>query len=129
MIWIGILYIIDQITKQIIRSLGGFYICNARASWGITIPYAIFWIFWIGAILWLLIFFFSQKHFHTSRNQWYYSGVALIFAGAFSNVTDRILFGCVIDFISIGFWPVFNLADIFLAIGAIIVLLRWKAKQ
>jgi signal peptidase II len=43
--------------------------------------------------------------------------------GAVSNIIDRILSGCVIDFIDLRLWPVFNLADTFIVIGAIIIVL------
>jgi signal peptidase II len=51
-------------------------------------------------------------------------GVIFILGGALSNLIDRYRYGCVIDFIDIKIWPIFNLADIFITIGAIIVILR-----
>ncbi len=56
-------------------------------------------------------------------------GYALILSGAASNVIDRLIFGCVIDFINLNFWPVFNLADIFIAIGAIISIINIFKKK
>jgi len=53
-------------------------------------------------------------------------GLILILAGAISNILDRLYFGCVIDFIKIPFWPLFNLADAFIIIGVIITV--WKIK-
>lgn len=49
--------------------------------------------------------------------------LALITAGAIGNLTDRIRLGYVIDFIAIGTWPKFNLADS--CITAAVVLLAW----
>ena len=40
-----------------------------------------------------------------------------IFAGGFGNLLDRLLLGYVLDFISFGHIPVFNLADLFINIG------------
>lgn len=56
--------------------------------------------------------------------------VSFIFGGILGNLTDRLLYGHVIDFIDFRIWPVFNIADSFITIGALIlarsVLLRGK---
>jgi signal peptidase II len=44
-------------------------------------------------------------------------GAAL--GGAGSNLLDRLRRGGVVDFIDLGFWPVFNLADVAIAAGII----------
>ncbi|MDD3345207.1 MAG: signal peptidase II [Candidatus Omnitrophica bacterium] len=49
--------------------------------------------------------------------------LALILAGAIGNLIDRLRFGYVIDFLDLRFWPVFNLADSALTVGAL--LLGW----
>ncbi len=48
-------------------------------------------------------------------------GVALIIGGAAGNLADRLIHGFVIDIIDVGFWPVFNLADASITIGALII--------
>lgn len=48
----------------------------------------------------------------------------LILAGGFSNVLDRIFVGCVRDFITIGFWPSFNLADAVITAGVLMLLIN-----
>ena len=53
----------------------------------------------------------------------------LVAGGIASNIYDRIFYGFVIDFIDFRVWPVFNIADIFITIGAAgiaIILLRRK---
>ena len=45
----------------------------------------------------------------------------LIFAGWLSNFIDRIIFFWVRDFINFHFFPIFNIADIFITIGFIIL--------
>lgn len=47
----------------------------------------------------------------------------LIFGGAISNLIDRIMLGAVVDYIDLRFWPVFNLSDSCITIGAIILIL------
>lgn len=48
---------------------------------------------------------------------WVQTAMGLIVGGAAGNILDRLRSGYVIDFISIGWWPVFNLADSAVTIG------------
>lgn len=56
-----------------------------------------------------------------------HAGLALLIAGATGNVTDRILYGGVTDFLEVWIglyrWPAFNVADSAITIGAALVLL------
>jgi signal peptidase II len=47
------------------------------------------------------------------------SALALIFAGAAGNYADRIWRGYVVDFVHLAHWPVFNLADVYITLGAL----------
>jgi signal peptidase II len=47
----------------------------------------------------------------------------LLAAGAFGNGLDRFAHGHVVDFIHLTHWPVFNVADIYITIGAALLLL------
>lgn len=47
-----------------------------------------------------------------------------IIGGAIANMIDRLRLGYVVDFLDFRIWPVFNLADSCISIGAIILL--WK---
>lgn len=53
---------------------------------------------------------------------------ALILAGAVGNVIDRLVYGYVIDFIDVYIdnwhWPAFNVADMAITIGAVLMLLE-----
>jgi lipoprotein signal peptidase len=46
---------------------------------------------------------------------------AILMAGAIGNMIDRVRIGAVIDFINLGFFPIFNFADIFLTVSAILI--------
>lgn len=53
--------------------------------------------------------------------------VSFIFSGIVGNLIDRVLYGYVIDFISVKNFPVFNLSDSYITIGVILtVLYLWK---
>jgi signal peptidase II len=54
----------------------------------------------------------------------YILAFSLILGGAIGNLIDRILLGYVIDFIDFRIWPVFNVADSAITIGAAIILIR-----
>lgn len=62
----------------------------------------------------LLIIFYNFKK-KLSLNE--YFPLALIVGGALGNAIDRLFFGSVIDFLDLGWFPVFNVADSFIVIG------------
>ncbi|HET9000412.1 MAG TPA: signal peptidase II [bacterium] len=47
--------------------------------------------------------------------QW---GYGLMVGGALGNVADRLRFGYVVDYLDVHVWPVFNLADAAIVVGA-----------
>ncbi len=134
LIFLG-LVAIDQLSKYIIRHTGGFYICNPNVAFGINIPPAIFWVIWMGIIALLLIALYKKTIIHNSLF------IILILAGAISNLIDRLYFSCIIDFIDVGIWPasnavrsiagwpVFNLADVFIVVGAVLLLYYFIKKE
>lgn len=113
---------LDQASKYLIRRYGGFYLCNKGVGWGISISSFWFWTMWIVIIL-TLAWFIRKKHLSYSS-----AGLILILSGALSNALDRLIFDCVIDFIDIKIWPVFNLADASIVIGGIMVITSLKSK-
>lgn len=115
----------DQLSKYIIRSVGGFYICNANLAFGIRIPQILLWIFWFLTI-YILLLVLCKKCFILASPSGRYNTlcIILILSGAISNIIDRLTFGCVIDFIDLKFWPVFNLSDVYITIGVIILIVE-----
>jgi signal peptidase II len=51
------------------------------------------------------------------------AGVALVLAGALGNTLDRLLRGYVVDFMRLPHWPVFNVADVYVCVGAVLLAL------
>jgi signal peptidase II len=50
------------------------------------------------------------------------AGLVLALGGATSNLLDRIGRGAVIDFIDLGWWPPFNVADMAIVTGVVVAL-------
>ncbi|HPH78581.1 MAG TPA: signal peptidase II [bacterium] len=67
----------------------------------------------------------------TNIDWWYNSvflqvGVGLVFGGAISNLVDRFRFGGgVVDYIDLPFYSVFNLADVFILVGLLILIYKF----
>ena len=61
---------------------------------------------------------------NTKEYNWLKSALLLVLSGAIGNVIDRAIRGYVVDFLEVTFirWPVFNLADIYVVIGACFIL-------
>lgn len=55
------------------------------------------------------------------------AGLALVAAGALGNLLDRLLRGYVVDFIHVHHWPVWNVADAWIALGVAALLLGRRA--
>ena len=51
------------------------------------------------------------------------AALALVLAGAVGNYADRVVRGYVVDFVHVTHWPVFNLADVYVTLGALGLLL------
>ena len=49
---------------------------------------------------------------------------ALLLAGALGNLSDRLFRGYVVDFIHLHHWPIFNVADICIVVGALLFALH-----
>ena len=74
----------------------------------------------LAAILGGICLIVRQGYFFQRRIAQIALGLAL--GGACSNVYDQIRRGAVMDFLDLGWWPVFNLADVAITIGVIMAL-------
>jgi signal peptidase II len=72
-----------------------------------------------------IVWWSTQKA--TARDRWLCGALGLILAGTLGNLYDRVVFGGVRDFLHWDYlfdWPVFNLADCCLVVGAFLLLLQ-----
>lgn len=132
-----IIYIIDQISKSIISTylklnqsiiiIKDFfylrYINNTGASWGILSNSRILLIILsLLAIIIIIRYMYSFKK--TKMN---IIGFGFVLGGILGNLSDRILYGYVkdfLDFIIFNYdFPVFNIADIFIVLGVLILII------
>lgn len=51
--------------------------------------------------------------------------MGLIMGGAFGNLIDRVRLGYVVDFIQVGWFPIFNVADSAISVGAGLLMLQF----
>jgi signal peptidase II len=65
------------------------------------------------AVAWMLIFFARSG----ARHPVLPAALGLLIGGSISNLVDRIRLGHVTDFLDLGWWPAFNLADSFIVVG------------
>lgn len=75
----------------------------------------------------ILIFYLSRKNI-LEKGKIGGLTLSLIFAGAVSNLIDRIFRGKVIDFINLKFWSIFNIADASITIGAVLLVVCFLKK-
>jgi signal peptidase II len=135
--WIGLAAVVlaaiaaDQLTKLIVASqldldeslhvVGPFsihHVQNSGIAFGlfasatplVTLLTAI-------AVGWMLVFFARSG----ARHPVLPVALGLLIGGSTSNLIDRIRLGHVTDFLDLGWWPAFNLADSFIVIGVAIL--------
>ena len=142
--WIGLsllIVIIDQITKyqaaqyltlrDPVAVISGFNLTlmyNTGAAFSI-LSQASGWQRWFfiilaGVISILIIIWMLSP---SNQRRWLLAALALILGGVLGNLWDRVFLGYVIDFIEVyyksWFWPVFNVADSAITVGAIMLII------
>ena len=97
---------------------------NPGAAFGILQKNTTFLIY--AGIVFILLFFILVKK-ENKKSTLFLLACGLIAGGAFSNLWDRLYLGYVVDYIDFRIWPVFNLSDACITIGA--GLLLWESYQ
>ena len=104
----------DTVTWTLVRNSGAAFSMATGYTWMLTViaTGVVVGIFWMGRRL---------------VSPWWAIGLGMILGGAMGNLVDRFfrspgpLQGHVVDFLSIGWWPVFNVADPSVVGGAILL--------
>ena len=110
-------------SKSIIGNVVKFtYIRNPNSVFGLRFGGPI-----VSTALTLIAFIFVMVLFFKSDTRFSLLGLSFIIGGALGNLTDRLLYMEVIDFIQVGargwYWPTFNVADSFVTIGLIVIII------
>ena len=122
---IFVLIVIDQITKLIFSSrdffIGPLHVHLVKNfGLGFSLNFGVLTNIIIITIA--LIFFLYYYVSHRKALSWRGKIVfVLIFAGAISNIIDRLYFGYVRDFIDLGLGFTFNLADAMIVLGLVLI--------
>ena len=104
----------DTVTLRLVRNSGAAFSFATGYTWVLTI---------VAAAVVVGIIRFSSR----LRSAWWAVGLGLVLGGALGNLVDRFfrspgpLRGHVVDFVSVGWWPVFNVADSAVVCGAILL--------
>lgn len=95
------------------------FVLNRGAAFGVLQGKS--WLFLIMAVLIISIMIYS--HLVYNLPVWVQFAMGFIVGGTIGNVIDRWNFGAVRDFLSIGWFPVFNIADMAIVTGGALLIL------
>ena len=124
--------IADQVTKHIVTSTLGLddsvhvvgplsihHVQNSGIAFGLFAgTTAIVTFVTAAAVIWMVVFFARSG----ARHPVLPAALGLLIGGSLSNLVDRIRLHHVTDFVDLGWWPAFNLADSFIVIGVLVLL-------
>ncbi|MDA9591565.1 signal peptidase II [Pelagibacteraceae bacterium] len=83
----------------------------------------ILYIFLVLSVICILLIYVNKLN-----QKYYFFAFSLVIGGATGNLIDRIAYGAVVDFIDLHYqnlhWYVFNIADIYISFGCILLILR-----
>lgn len=97
------------------------YVVNTGGLFGFLQDYPTFFTIASGVLIIGIYFYTKRARCHPAEKFLW----SMILGGATGNLFDRLLWGGVIDFLDIGYksfrWPVFNVADIFIFVGVLLL--------
>ncbi|UCC89758.1 MAG: signal peptidase II [Anaerolineales bacterium] len=138
MILVGVailVLVLDQLTKVWVSATlpeGGWWsplpglwrvfrithITNSGAAFGMFPNQGNFFILVAVGVALAIVFYYR----YLPTEQWLVRvSLGLQLGGAIGNLLDRIRYGHVVDFVDIGFWPIFNVADVSIVTGVIVL--------
>ncbi|HIH12012.1 TPA: signal peptidase II [Candidatus Woesearchaeota archaeon] len=125
--------IFDQITKRLVfyykpewqwSFLKIHYLTNTGAAFGLFQNH-IEWLTLLSVVVAISTLFVYK---HLPQSFWPQFAGGLFLGGVVGNLTDRLLYGYVIDFIDLTVWPAFNIADSAITLGVILIVFTINKK-
>lgn len=104
----------DVVSLRMVRNPGAAFSMATGMTWLLTLVA-------VGVVIGVI------KIGRTLRSPWWALGLGLVLGGALGNLVDRffrspgVMQGHVVDFVSVGWWPVFNVADSAIVCGAVLL--------
>ncbi len=120
------LVITDNLQSQEIFSFLNVYITyNHGIAWGIGHHWNCTSLSWLTVLIACVLLYFVWYMKTIAHSKAMMTACLLVISGGLSNFIDRLWYGCVIDFIQLHwnnlYFPVFNIADISISIGAFLL--------
>ncbi len=97
------------------------YLKNRGIIFGLFFPPTVSIIVASGIIIAVLLFLLGKI---SLKSRWQKISLGLLWGGLLANFFDRFWDGNVVDFLNFRFWPVFNVADITICIGAVLLFIE-----
>lgn len=104
--------------EKFYNGLGFVSSINNAIAFSIPIPRNI--IFILVCVLLLYVFYILYLQYVKYQNPLLIFSFSMILYGAVSNAYDRIVYGGVVDYVQVFVWPVFNIADVLITVGAVL---------
>ncbi len=131
MFWVTFVILMDQLSKMLVENFlfqpffaipGVLWFTYTRNT---GIVFGLFsrqpWVLWVTFAVTLTLSVVSSL---TKGSTLTKAGLQMIVGGATGNIVDRFRFGYVVDFINLRYFPaIFNIADLFITIGGVLIVL------
>jgi signal peptidase II len=92
-------------------------VTNPQTTLRTAHPRIVLPVLWLFALLCAVLLYKWGGWFHNEAALW---GLGLAFSGAAGNLVDLLRRESILDFIDLGWWPVFNVADVGIVAGLVL---------
>jgi len=125
-------YFVDKhlVYGQSLAIFNGFlqltYVRNTGAAFSLFVGFSPYLIV-VGALAAIIVIFFHYRI--PPKDLYLQTSMAFILGGSLGNLIDRVVRSFVVDYIDILIWPVFNIADIMINLGVILIAIKLFEKK